>query len=152
VTAGPAPILVTGAAGFAGSHLLDVLRQELTRGPLFGWHHPTMHAPPPGVTWQAVDLTDAAAVRAAIEASRPAEVYHLAGAADQGRAWKYAEEALRVNALGTHHLLDALRRVALDARVLVIGSAAVYRPAMEAVGEDAPIGPKSPYGVSKLAQ
>jgi GDP-4-dehydro-6-deoxy-D-mannose reductase len=143
---------VTGAAGFAGSHLLDVLRPEPRRGPIFGWHHPTMHGNAEGVAWQGVDLTDAASVREAIEASRPAEVYHLAGAADQGRAWTFAEEALRVNALGTHHLLDALRRVGLDARVLVIGSAAVYRPSMDAVDEEAPIGPKSPYGVSKLAQ
>jgi GDP-4-dehydro-6-deoxy-D-mannose reductase len=152
VTADPAPILVTGAAGFAGSHLLDVLRQEPRRGALFGWHHPTMHANASGVAWQGVDLNNAASVREAIEESRPAQVYHLAGAADVGRAWKYAEEALRVNALGTHHLLDALRRVGLDARVLVIGSAAVYRPTMEAVDEESPIGPTSPYGVSKLAQ
>lgn len=152
MTVDPGPILVTGAAGFAGSHLLDVLRQQPGRGPIFGWHHPTLHANADSVTWQGVDLIDAASVRAAIEASRPAEVYHLAGAADVGRAWTFAEEALRVNALGTHHLLDALRRLGLDARVLVIGSAAVYRPSLEAVGEDAPIGPPSPYGVSKLAQ
>jgi GDP-4-dehydro-6-deoxy-D-mannose reductase len=54
--------------------------------------------------------------------------------------------------LGTHHLLDALRRERVDARVLVIGSAAVYRPMQEPYDEESAIAPTSPYGVSKLAQ
>jgi GDP-4-dehydro-6-deoxy-D-mannose reductase len=107
------------------------------------------------VSWRAVDLTDRDAVRAAIAEERPAEVYHLAGAANQGASWERTDESLRANVLGTHHLLDALRRERVDARVLVIGSAAVYRPSQseEAFDEDSsPIGPTSPYGVSKLAQ
>ena len=91
-------------------------------------------------------------MRAAIAAGRPAEIYHLAGAANQGNSWDRTDESLRANALGTHHLLDALRRERVDARVLVIGSAAVYRPMQEPFDEESPIGPTSPYGVSKLAQ
>jgi GDP-4-dehydro-6-deoxy-D-mannose reductase len=153
------PILITGAAGFAGSHLLDLLKRD--GQPITGWHlhgsHPldgstTSSSPFAGVTWHAVDLTDRAAVRAAVAASRPAEVYHLAGAANQGASWERTDESLRANALGTYHLLDALRRERIDARVLVIGSAAVYRPSNEAVDEESAIGPTSPYGVSKLAQ
>jgi GDP-4-dehydro-6-deoxy-D-mannose reductase len=152
------PILVTGAAGFAGSHLLDLLKRD--GQPITSWFlhgsHPLEGSSPDspfaGVTWHSVDLTDRDAVRAAIAASRPAEVYHLAGAANQGSSWDRTEESLRANALGTHHLVDALRRERVDARVLVIGSAAVYRPSQEPFDEDGPIGPTSPYGVSKLAQ
>jgi GDP-4-dehydro-6-deoxy-D-mannose reductase len=158
----PAPrgsILVTGAAGFAGSHLLDLIK--LDGQPITGWflhgHHPLegpsrIRAPFEGVDWHPVDLTDRDAVRAAIAECRPAEIYHLAGAANQGNSWDRTDEALRANALGTHHLLDALRRERIDARVLVISSAAVYSPVRDAFDEDAPIGPSSPYGVSKLAQ
>src|SRR5262249_33306088 len=45
-----------------------------------------------------------------------------------------------------------LRRAGLTCRVLVTGSALVYRQSGEAISEDSPIGPFSPYGVSKLAQ
>jgi GDP-4-dehydro-6-deoxy-D-mannose reductase len=149
-------ILVTGAAGFAGSHLLDLLRRE--DRPIVGWYHPGAPPPPSNddtgapLSWQAIDLLDAAAVSRAIERLQPREVYHLAGAAAVGKSWDTADETLRVNVMGTEYLLRALTRVAPPARTLVIGSATVYRPANQALAEDAPINPTSPYGVSKLAQ
>jgi GDP-4-dehydro-6-deoxy-D-mannose reductase len=54
--------------------------------------------------------------------------------------------------LATHHLFDALRRAGVSCRVLVPGSATVYAPASEPMTEDHPIGPASPYALSKLAQ
>jgi GDP-4-dehydro-6-deoxy-D-mannose reductase len=151
VIASAAPILVTGAAGFAGAHLLDLLADS---HPIVGWHHPDNGPPtrPQRVRWQPIDLLDQTAVQRAIAEARPRHVYHLAGAAHQGKSWDRSDEALRVNALGTHHLLAALARESVPARVLVVGSAAVYRPGEEALDERSPIGPTSPYGVSKLAQ
>jgi GDP-4-dehydro-6-deoxy-D-mannose reductase len=104
------------------------------------------------LTWQPVQLLDPTSVREAIASLRPAEVYHLAGAAQQGKSWDHADDVLRVNVMGTHHLLDALARAGVHARTLVIGSATVYRPSDQALDEEAPIGPTSPYGISKLAQ
>src|SRR3954451_13631269 len=71
------PVLVTGAAGFAGSHLLERLSGHHE---LVAWSRsPT----PPDVThlarWQLLDLLDRDGVRAAIRDVRPSAVYHLAG-------------------------------------------------------------------------
>ena len=148
----PSEILVTGAAGFAGSHLVDLLARE--GAAVVAWHRPG-GAPPrevPGARWEAVDLLDRGQVDAAIGRLRPPVVYHCAGEAHVGRAWESTEPTFAINVRGTHHLLVALERAGNAARVLVPGSALVYASANEALTEAHPVKPGSPYALSKLAQ
>jgi GDP-4-dehydro-6-deoxy-D-mannose reductase len=143
-------VLVTGAAGFAGGYLLDLLAGG--DEPVVGWHRPGRAPTRSDVAWDAVDLMDRAAVRVAIERTRPSTVYHCAGAAHVGRAWDGAQATFSTNVMGTHHLLEALRAARVPAHVVVPSSALVYRPSGEALTEDHPLAPTSPYGLSKLAQ
>jgi GDP-4-dehydro-6-deoxy-D-mannose reductase len=57
-----------------------------------------------------------------------------------------------VNVIGTHTLLGAVERLRLDIPILVTGSALVYGSSPDALTEDSPLAPSSPYGVSKLGQ
>jgi len=59
---------------------------------------------------------------------------------------------LRTNALGTHHVLDAVRRHQPACRVLVVSSSQIYRPTDDPISEAEPLRPSNPYGLSKLAQ
>jgi GDP-4-dehydro-6-deoxy-D-mannose reductase len=144
--------LVTGATGFAGSHLVDDLLRE--QGGVAAWANPGGSEPPaqPNVHWQAVDLVNRGSVARAIADLRPSVVYHVAGAAHVGDSWADPVRPLRVNTLGTHHLLEAIRLAELQCPVLVAGSALVYRPSSDALDEESPIGPPNPYGFSKLTQ
>lgn len=146
-----AAILVTGAAGFAGSHLVDLLAPSHS---VIAWRRPgrSPRRNVPNVEWHDVDLLDRAVVARALAESRPADVYHCAGAAHVGQSWTDARETLAANVLGTHHLLDGLRAAGIGARVLIPGSSYIYRQSDHALSEDDPIGPASPYGLSKLAQ
>ncbi|MQA30911.1 MAG: NAD-dependent epimerase/dehydratase family protein, partial [Luteitalea sp.] len=148
------PTLVTGAAGFAGGHLLDLLAARGDTTAIVAWHRPGGEAPRdvPGVTWQAVDLLDKPTVVRAVGDIRPVAVYHLAGATHVGRSWSSTEATFAVNVRGTHHLIEALRDVARDAKFLIPSSALVYAPADEPLCEDHPLRPANPYGLSKLAQ
>jgi GDP-4-dehydro-6-deoxy-D-mannose reductase len=145
-------ILVTGAAGFAGSHLIDLLVHSGAN--VIAWHRPGGSPPreQPGARWDAVDLLEQAHVQAAIERARPSAVYHCAGAAHVGRAWDSTEPTFAINVRGTHHVLQALERSEITARVLVPSSALVYASADEALTENHPLLPSSPYALSKLAQ
>jgi GDP-4-dehydro-6-deoxy-D-mannose reductase len=142
---------VTGAAGFAGSHLIEHLagRCDLT-----GW---TRSEPPPAeiaglARWTRVDLLDRERVRKEILALRPTAVYHCAGAAHVADSWQNTALPLASNVLTTHYLLDALRRAGSGARVVIPGSATVYAASAAPLHEDSPLAPGSPYAVSKLAQ
>jgi GDP-4-dehydro-6-deoxy-D-mannose reductase len=169
-----ATTLVTGAAGFAGSHLLDLLVRERAgeTESIVGWRRPeTGGAGKAGeaggagkaeesrqaggagaVRWEAVDVLDREAVRSAIARLRPSAVYHFAGAAHVGRAWDRTGATFAINVRGTHHLLDALSRADIQCRVLIPSSALVYQAGDRALREDDPLVPASPYGLSKLAQ
>ncbi len=145
-------VLVTGAAGFAGSHLLEHL--TALGVPVVGW---TRREPPADVAhlsrWQRVDLLDRTQVRTAVEALRPTQVYHCAGVPHVAGSWGHAATSLAGNVLATHHLFDALRRAGVRARVLLPGSATVYAPSEAPITEDGgTLAPASPYALSKLAQ
>ncbi len=146
------PTLVTGAAGFAGSHLLDLLVRHGEQ--VIAWHRPggTPAQVRAGVEWQAVDITDANAVATAVASSTPDIVYHCAAEAHVGRSFGNSTSTFRINVIGTHYLVEALRRSALRARLVVPSSATVYESSDEPLSEEHKIGPHSPYALSKLAQ
>jgi GDP-4-dehydro-6-deoxy-D-mannose reductase len=146
-------ILVTGAAGFAGSHLLDLLAEEdvrvvALRKPGIGAETQAAY---PSATWLEIDLLDRDAMRRVVGEFGPAAAYHLAGAPHVGQSWSAATETLAVNVMGTHGLLEALRLEGVRSRVVVPSSAYVYRPADRALNEDDPVEAANPYAVSKVA-
>jgi len=143
-------VLVTGASGFAGGHLLQLLNAPQQ---VVGW---TRSAPAPELEplarWEHLDLLDRDSVRRAIDRLRPTHVYHCAGVAHVADLWRDTTRGLEGNVLGTEHLLDALRRAGQPCRVLVTGSAMVYAPSDAPIDEDHALAPASPYALSKLAQ
>ena len=145
-------VLVTGAAGFAGSHLLD----RLCAGgrSVVAWHRLGRPAPGkgPAVVWDAVDVLDRDQVRAAVVRVKPSIVFHCAGTAHVGRSWDTIASTFATNVLGTHHLLEAVRLAGLESRVVIPSSAMVYAASDHPMAEDHRLQPASPYGLSKLAQ
>jgi GDP-4-dehydro-6-deoxy-D-mannose reductase len=145
-------VLVTGAAGFAGSHLLDSLSASGAR--VVAWRRPQPDTPPvrKNVTWQQVDIVDAGEVARAIAVVQPDAVYHCAGAAHVGKAWEKTTPTFEINVRGTHNLFEGLRHAGLRPKVLIPSSALVYRSSSGVMTEDDPLVPHSPYALSKLAQ
>ena len=143
-------ILITGARGFAGRHVIGELQahghtlllQDLT---------PARGAEPfPGWTG---DLRDAADVRQAVRRLQPEAAVHLAGLSFVPQSWAQPAECFAVNVLVTLNLLEAFRLEAPRARLLVVSTAEVYgRPAgVQRLTEASPLQPLTPYAVSKAA-
>ncbi len=146
------PVLVTGAAGFVGSHLLELLAQDHVE--IVAWQRPGTEplVRGEGVHWVHVEMHDRPSVAAAIADAQPSAVYHLAGVPHVGDSWAHTRETFAGNVLASHHLFESLRLAGLQPRVLVTSSATVYAPVDRALTENDPACPNSPYGTSKLAQ
>jgi GDP-4-dehydro-6-deoxy-D-mannose reductase len=144
--------LVTGAGGFAGRHLVrrllgcgwEVTGTALTEQEMADAECPMIRC----------DVTEAAAVEAAVEQARPQAVIHLAAVAFVPDARRNPGLAFRVNVLGTQHLLESVQSHAPRATVAVVSSAAVYGAvpsAAQPIREDQPVAPADVYAVTKAA-
>lgn len=139
-------VLVTGADGFVGRHLcarLERAAHELVRasGPTSVAGH------------ESLDVTVADSVEALVQRHRPDAVVHLAGFSSVGASHREPLQCFRVNALGTVHLLESLRRHAPACRVLLVSSGEVYGQTAlgELATETSALQPLSPYASSKAA-
>jgi UDP-glucose 4-epimerase len=148
--------LVTGAAGFIGSHLVDALLERgdgvavvdhLRRTPR-RWLSEALGR---GARLHVADVRDLAAVRQAFAAERPDVVLHLAAQVDVRRSVADPPLDVQVNVAGTVSVLEAARETGVD-RVVFASSAAAYGdPDHLPTTEEAAIAPLSPYGSSKAA-
>jgi len=151
-------VLVTGAHGFVGGHLLDLLRAEHPDVEAFALVRPRGGAAPRrpgGATVLEADIDDAPAVAAAVALARPDRIVHLAGQSSVHHSWIDPGATLRTNVMGVVHLMEGVRAASLRPRVLVVGSADEYGIVDNGgvpVTEDTPLRPLSPYAVSKVAQ
>ena len=151
-------VLITGAGGFVGGHLVAFLRREHPEVELFGLTRPHGGAGAgalSGMRLLEADLNDPAALNAVLDVVIPDRVVHLAGQSSVHMSWLDPGGTLRTNVLGLVHLVDAFRQRALRPRILVVGSAEEYgavAPEDLPLREDAPLLPASPYAASKVAQ
>jgi len=145
--------LVTGGAGFIGSHLSELLLSE-------GWQVAVIddlstgreENLPPGVEFYRLDLVDRAGVSRAVQDFRPEVVFHQAAQASVVRSWEAPARDAQVNLVGLLHLLQASLEVEVKAFVFASSGGVLYGDA-EAIPtpETAAKRPLSPYGVAKLA-
>jgi UDP-glucose 4-epimerase len=153
--------VVTGGAGFIGSHVVDALaargdevlvlddfssgKRENLNGALEG-----------GVSVTELDVADAQAVFDEIEGFEPESLFHLAAQIDVRRSMADPGFDARLNVVGTVNVLEAAARAGVSRLLFTSTGGAIYgegdeRPGELPFAETAPCEPFSVYGQSKLA-
>ncbi len=153
--------LVTGGAGFIGSHLVDALAargdEVLVLDDLSsGKRENLASALESGATLTELSVADAQTVFEAVEAFSPDSVFHLAAQIDVRRSMADPGFDARLNVVGTVNVLEAAVRAGASRLVFTSTGGAIYgeggdRPDELPFAETAPCEPFSVYGQSKLA-
>lgn len=148
-------VFITGATGFAGSHLVDQLLAD-GHHVMALVHEATSHQGlPENDHIQPVigDLMDPDGLAKAVAKAQPDTIFHLAGQAYPARSWIDPALTIAVNTGGTANLLRAAVEYGRP-RVVIVTSAEIYGPISAAelpLTERTIPQPRHPYGVSKLA-
>ena len=145
-------ILVTGGAGFIGSHLVRALLDQGDEVVVFDCvpHPELLEGVLDRITYVPGDAGSEVDVYRAVVSSGAEGVMHLA-AIMGGDTEKNPAAALQVNFRSTQVILDACVAAGIK-RLFYMSSSAVYRQdAKEPVPDDGPLGPSNIYGLSKMA-
>jgi UDP-glucose 4-epimerase len=143
-------IVVTGGAGFIGSHIIDALIGEghgvaviddLSSG--------ARENLPPDVPLHAVDIVDAAAVQRVFAAEKPDAVCHQAAQMSVSRSVREPLFDAQVNCIGLINVLDAAVRQGCGRFVFASSGGVLYGDVTAPAPETTPADPVSPYGITK---
>jgi UDP-glucose 4-epimerase len=147
----PAIAVVTGGAGFIGSHMVDLLVERGYRvriiDNLAGGRESNLaqHANDPGVTFVRRDIRELEPQDALFAGAR--YVFHFAGIGDIVPSIERPLAYMSTNVQGTAHVLECAR--AVGAKLIYAASSSCYGLADTPTGEDHPIRPQYPYALSK---
>ncbi len=143
--------LVTGASGFVGSHLCEVLLARGVR--VIGTFQPGFPAAAKHIEWVPWSLGDQVTLRNVLREHKPSHVYHLASPAHVPTAGQNPSGTIDAILTSTVKLLEVVREARSVERLLYASSAEVYAEPKDAtpLAEDALIDPRSIYGICKSA-
>ncbi len=144
------PVLVAGGAGYVGSHTCLRLAQAGYRPVVFdnlsNGHREHVQWGPLEVG----DIRDGARLDAVLAAHQPVAVLHFAASIEVGESVKNPGKFFDNNVGGAISLIEATRRVGIEALVFSSTCATFGDPVRLPMAEDHPQNPLNPYGLSKL--
>jgi GDP-4-dehydro-6-deoxy-D-mannose reductase len=148
-------VLITGIAGFVGSHLAEFLiqkRQEIHGTCLACENLENIKSFKRKIKLHECDVTDFDSLAKLINRIKPDRIYHLAAFSSVGESFAKPLDAVEINVRGTLYLLEILRNIKKKIKLLVVGSADIYGKVKRKdlpIKETHNLNPVSPYGASK---
>jgi UDP-glucose 4-epimerase len=145
-------ILVTGGAGFIGSHIVDaLLARQHSVSVLDDLSSGSRENLPAAATLHVVDVCDREKVKAVFDQVRPEAVFHEAAQLSVSRSVREPVFDAEVNLLGILHVLENSVRTGAGKVIFASSGGVLYGDVFEPAPETAPCEPISPYGISKWA-
>lgn len=143
-------LLIFGASGFVGRHLAaefynngyDVYGSDLLKSSRFLDY----------VSFEECDILDNEAVKQIICRIQPTHIINLAAISSVGASWNIPQKTVEVNVVGALNILEAVKTLNKNIRVLFIGSSEEYAASDVPIDENSPLDANNPYGIAKRMQ
>ncbi len=146
-------IIITGAGGFVGSHLVKMLRRQLPAESVIPTSK-TSFTGPDGTIYASLDVTDEQSVEKCLKESQPTHLIHLAGISSVGSVRVDLKDAWKTNVLATVSLADAILKHSPSCVLIFAGSGEAYGASAKltsALDEYALLSPANDYAATKAA-
>lgn len=153
-------VLITGIAGFVGSHFTEFLlgKKNIDIYGIERWKASTEnieHLKDRIKLYDECDINDIVSMRDILEKVKPDYILHLAAQSFVPTSWTAPAETIKTNMIGEVNLFEALRSLRQNPRIIVAGSSEEYGFVKKdelPIKETNPLRPLSPYAVSKVGQ
>jgi UDP-glucose 4-epimerase len=148
-------IMITGGAGFVGSHLCDALlknNNELVVLTKSSTKKQNLVHVLDKIKLEHVDITDFSKMGRSIEQNKPDTIIHLAGETSHSKSFENPLYDVDVNAKATLFILEKIRKMGIKCK-FILGSTFIVigKPSRLPVNEDSPSNPTTIYGVNRLS-
>ncbi|MBD5087007.1 MAG: NAD-dependent epimerase/dehydratase family protein [Clostridiales bacterium] len=139
--------LIIGANGFVGPYL----KKELASNgyEVYGCGYSQVGSAVEDNFFE-VDITDYDAIYGLIFSVKPTHIFNLAAISSVGLSWEKPQATVNVNVCGTINILESVRKLGLNTKILLIGSSEEYAPSNKPVSENDKLDAVNPYGISRI--
>ena len=146
--------LIIGAAGFVGNYLIDHIQKNCIWS-IVVTKMPQEKIEKTGIEIRDLNILEPERIKELLEDVRPDYIFHLAAQSSVGLSWKNPGLTVDVNIKGSLNVLDAIRDLDYQPRVLLIGSGEEYgyvKPGEVPIPEDNVLRPRTVYAATKACQ
>lgn len=147
-------VLIIGAAGFVGNHLIDFILKNRKDWKVTATKMPKEQINKP-VDVKDLDITVPEQIDSLLAEVQPDYIFHLAAQSSVALSWKNPKLTVNINIIGSINMLDAVRKMEKQPRILLIGSGEEYGHVKEneiPIQEDNNTRPGNIYAVTKVCQ
>ena len=142
-------VLITGACGFVGNYLIKEFKEnnytvvacDINKGDNVD----------NDVLYYDMNILDKQRIEKVLEECMPDYIINLAAISSVGLSWNIPDKTMEVNVIGTINILEAVRKIIPNSKVLLIGSSEEYIQKNEPLKEEDQVNANNPYGISKIA-
>lgn len=138
-------VLIIGINGFVGSYLKNELESNGYK--VYGCDCTIKNTRD---DFFRVDITNFEEIYQLIKKLNPRYIYNLAAVSSVSFSWEHPQATINVNVCGTINILETIRKLNINSKVLLIGSSEEYAPSDKPVSESSRLEAVNPYGISRI--